>query len=372
MRLELAAHAAPPVTRARVGLFDIPTPEPESDGTFEWSKTTLVVVELGAGDVTGLGYTYADSATARVISDHLLPLVHGESVANIEALWQRMFAALRNLGTGGIGAMAVSAVDAALWDAKAKLHGVPLVQLLGAVRDALPIYGSGGFCSYRDEQLRTEFTRWREAGITRFKMKVGRDPAADAARARIARQTIGATADLFVDANSAYSRKQAAAWGERFAEDFGAVWFEQPLAPADLEGLRELRQRVPAPMEIADGEYGYDLNYFRRLLEAQAVDVVMADATRCGGITGFLKVAALCEAYALPLSSHCAPALHLHVGCAATPMRHAEYFADHERIERELFEGVHPPVGGNLQPDLSRPGHGLEFKWSDAERYAVD
>lgn len=369
----LALDEKPTITadHARVGVFEIPTPTPESDGTFAWSKTTLVVVELPVGDVTGLGYTYADAATARVIQDHLLPVIDGRVLDDAAAVGRAMIARLRNVGATGIGAMAVSAVDIALWDARAKRRGLALVDFLGAARDALPIYGSGGFCSYDERQFRAEFGRWRDQGIRRFKMKVGRDTTNDPARVGLARSIIGPAAELFVDANSAYSRKQAADWADRFAREFGIVWLEQPLDPADLDGLRELRRRVAPKLEIADGEYGYDLPYFRRLISAEAVDVVMVDITRCGGVTGFMKAAALCEAATLPMSSHCAPALHVHPGCAAAPMRHGEFFADHERIERELFEGAPVPVDGVLRPDRSRPGHGLAFKWSDAERYAV-
>jgi L-alanine-DL-glutamate epimerase-like enolase superfamily enzyme len=371
MNLVIGDRTASAITNVRVAAFDIPTGSPESDGTLEWQKTTLVVVELTSGDVTGLGYTYANTATASVIEDQLVAVINGQSGDDIDARWHDMFARLRNVGTEGIAAMAVSAVDTALWDAKAKRYGVPLVDLLGAARDTLPVYGSGGFCSYSEPQLREEFTRWRRQGVSRFKMKVGRDLKHDAARAGLARTVIGPAAVLFVDANSAYTRKQAATWAERFAKEFDVVWLEQPLAPTDLVGLRELRRHAPATLEIADGEYGYDLDYFRRLLMADAVDVVMADVTRCGGITGFMKISALCEAWTMPLSSHCAPALHLHPGCAAAPMRHAELFADHERIEAMLFDGAPGVAEGVMRPDRSRPGHGLEFKWSDAERYAV-
>ena len=119
-------------------------------------------------------------------------------------------------------------------------------------------------------------------------------------------------------------------------------------------------------MAITAGEYGYDLPYFRRMLQAQAVDVLQADATRCAGITGFLGVAALCEAFGIPLSSHCAPALHLPLCCAARPALHLEYFHDHARIERMLFDGAAEPRQGLLAPDLTRPGLGLEFKEQDA------
>ncbi|HTL67342.1 MAG TPA: enolase C-terminal domain-like protein [Lacunisphaera sp.] len=361
----------PPVKAVRTAAFKIPTSTPESDGTLAWRATTLVVVEVTADGETGLGYTYADAGTARLIDDHLVELVTGRNAFGIDALWGDMWARLRNLGHQGGTAMAVSAVDTALWDLKARLLGVPLVQLLGPVRDSLPVYGSGGFTNYTDAQLAAQFQGWAAEGLTRFKMKVGREPARDPARVRAARRAIGPQAELFVDANSAYTRKQAVACAREFAGDFDVRWLEQPLPPEDFAGLRVVRDRAPAPLEIADGEYGYDLDYYRRLLAADVVDVVMADVTRCGGITGFLKIAALCEAACLPLSTHCAPALHVHPGCAARPVRHAEYFHDHVRIERELFAGVVRPEGGALRPDAGRPGHGLEFKWADALRYAA-
>lgn len=355
----------------KVGAFTVPTDAPESDGTLEWTSTSVVVVEIAAAGVRGLGYTYADTAVARMIAEQLAPVLQRAEATDIERLWHRLFGRLRNLGRQGASAMAVSAVDIALWDLKARLLDVPLVRLLGALRPDLPVYGSGGFTSYSDRQLDRQFAGWAERGITRFKMKVGRDPVRDPDRVGRARAVIGRDAELFVDANSAYTRREALEFGTQFAAEFDVRWLEQPLPPADWEGLHFLRDRVPPKLEIADGEYGYDLAYFRRLVEAGAVDVVMADATRCGGITGFLKVAGLCEAWHLPLSSHCAPALHVHPGCAVVAMRHAELFHDHERIEAMLFDGAPQPEAGALRPDRSRPGHGLEFKWADAAGFAA-
>ena len=355
----------------RVGAFRIPTDEPESDGTLQWRATTLVVVEITAAGTTGLGYTYADAGVARTITDQLTPLLRGRDADAITVANAAMFARLRNLGRQGASAMAVSAVDCALWDLKAKRLGLPLVTLLGPMRSAVPLYGSGGFTSYSDERLRRQFEDWADDGIRRFKMKVGRNPSMDRDRVRAARAAIGNDAELFVDANSAYTANEALMWAEIFAHDFGVTWLEEPLSPQDLEGLRFLRGRVPAGLELAEGEYGSDLDYFRRLMEHQAADVVMADLTRCGGVTGFLQVATLCEAWKIPLSTHCAPALHLHAACAAPGLRHAEYFHDHVRIERELFDGTPEPVDGALHPDLTRPGHGLVFKWDAAARYAI-
>jgi L-alanine-DL-glutamate epimerase-like enolase superfamily enzyme len=358
------------IQKLDVAVFTIPASSPESDGTYEWDSTTMVLVHAHAGGRIGLGYTYADSSTALLIRDKLTKVVTGLDAFDINGAWLAMVASIRNLGRPGIASMAISAVDTALWDLKARLLDLPLVKLFGQVRDRVPIYGSGGFTSYTDRQLQEQFSKWQAQSITRFKMKVGRDAVADLHRVRVARECIGPDAELFVDANGGYSRKQALAQGERFTEQ-NVSWFEEPVSSDDLEGLRFIRDRAPASMEIAAGEYGYDLDYFRRMLDAAAVDVLQADATRCAGFTGVIQAATLCEAHHLPLSAHCAPALHVHIGCALHPMRHLEYFHDHVRIENMLFDGVPQPVNGELRPNLSRPGIGLEFKSADAQRFAA-
>ncbi len=354
----------------KVGCYTIPTDFPEADGTFSWHKTTIVIVEAAAEETVGLGYTYADTATAQLVADSLAPAVTGRDALDVPAAWQAMARTIRNLGRPGIASMAISAVDNALWDLKARLLDVSLVGLLGASRDRIDIYGSGGFTSYPIDRLQAQLGGWASAGIRAVKMKVGTDADQDPRRVEAAREAIGAGVDLFVDANGAYDRKQALAKAERFAK-YGVTWFEEPVGSDDLEGLRLMRDRAPAGMRIAAGEYGYDDHYFRRMLEAGAVDVLQADATRCAGITGFLQAAALASSRSTPLSAHTAPSLHAHACCAALPAINLEYFHDHVRIEGMLFDGVLQPAGGALQPDLSRPGNGLVFKRRDAERYRV-
>jgi L-alanine-DL-glutamate epimerase-like enolase superfamily enzyme len=187
---------------------------------------------------------------------------------------------------------------------------------------------------------------------------------------RAAREAIGRHVKLFVDANGAYTRKQALEKAEQFAR-FGVTWFEEPVSSDDLEGLRLLRDRAPAGMAIAAGEYGYDLSYFQRMLAAHAVDVLQADATRCSGISEFLRVGALAEAFSIPLSAHTAPAIHLHACCSLNNLQHIEYFYDHVRIERMLFDGAVEPVKGVLYPDLTRTGIGLILKERDARKLAA-
>ena len=358
------------IEKIEVSAYTVPTDFPESDGTLAWDKTTIVIVEASAGGIQSLGYTYANTATAVLIKDLLVPIVVGRDAMDVPGAWSAMVHSIRNLGRPGICSMAIAAMDNALWDLKARILGLPLVKLLGAVRDGIPIYGSGGFTSYSNDQLQRQFSGWADSGISMMKMKIGRDPGDDLNRVRVARDAIGEKVKLFVDANGAYSRTQALAFAARFRE-YGVSWFEEPVSSDDLDGLRFLRDRAPEGMDIAAGEYGYDSWYFRRMLEAGAVDVLQADATRCAGITGFLNAAALCLSHSLPLSAHTAPSVHAHVCCAVPSVRHLEYFHDHARIENMFFEGVIQPVNGMLHPDMTRPGIGLDFRRADAQRYAV-
>lgn len=368
------AEEAPTIDRVEVSAYTVPTDFPEADGTFTWDSTTMVLVEVEGGGQRGIGFSYTALAAARLVRDDLAQVARGRDALSPTAVHRAMLRQVRNLGRPGAASTAISAIDAALWDLKAKLLGLPLVALLGRVRESVPVYGSGGFTSYSVEQLRDQLGGWVADGIRQVKMKVGTNPRDDVARVRAAREAIGAVGDggaeLFVDANGAYTRKQALAFAEAFGE-FGVTWFEEPVSSDDVPGLRLLRDRAPAGMAIAAGEYGYDLFHFRRLLEAGAVDVLQADATRCAGITGFLQAAALCEAWTLPLSAHTAPSIHAHPCCAAAPVVHVEYFHDHVRIEKMFFDGALEPRDGALRPDPTRPGLGLEFRRQDAERFRV-
>jgi L-alanine-DL-glutamate epimerase-like enolase superfamily enzyme len=357
------------VDRVEVQAFRVPTDAPESDGTLEWSSTVLVVVHASGGGRKGLGYTYADRATAAVVHDTLAPVVQGLDALQPRAAYGKMRRAVRNLGREGIAAMAVSAVDVALWDLAARIGEVPLVTMLGAARKSIEAYGSGGFTSYSNERLCEQLGGWVEAGMKRVKMKVGRDPAADRERVALARKAIGKAA-LFVDANGAYSMREALGQAEAFAAH-DVRWFEEPVSSDDLAGLHAVREHAPVWMDIAAGEYGYDPIYFRRLLDAEAVDVLQADASRCGGVTGFLEADALCDARGMPLSAHGAPHLHGHLACASLRAVHVEYFHDHARIEQALFEGALSPEDGALRPDLAKPGLGIELREREAKRFGI-
>jgi L-alanine-DL-glutamate epimerase-like enolase superfamily enzyme len=364
----VAAKPAAAVGSVDVHACTIPTDAPESDGTLEWDSTTIVIVEIHAGEEIGIGYTFCDAAAAEVVRSTLADVVRGRDALDVRASWLALTARVRNAGRPGIAFCAVSAVDQALWDLKARLFGLPLVALLGAAHDGVPIYGSGGFCSYPDARLQEQLGDWAAAGIPRVKMKLGREPERDPARLDAARAAVGDDVELFVDANGAFTPKVALGWAARLAGEWNVSWFEEPVSSADFDGLRLVRERGPGGLEIAAGEYAYVPADFRNLIGC--VDCLQADVTRCGGITGLLSASGLANAYGIDVSAHCAPAISAHAFCAVERRRHLEYFHDHVRIESLLFDGVPRPEGGMLRPDRSRAGNGLELKRSELERWA--
>ena len=356
-----------------VSVYRIPTDRPEADGTIAWSSTVLVLVEaLADSGERGLGFSYASTAAATLIRDTLKQIVVGMPVENVEAAWGAMIKSVRNIGRPGVASTAISAVDLALWDLKARAVGQALFTLLGPFRQSVPIYGSGGFTSYSERELAEQLAGWAAAGIPRVKMKIGKDwgtkPEEDLARVRVARQAIGDGPELFVDANGAYTAKQAIRQAQRLVE-YGVPYFEEPVSSDQLDQLALVRQHIP--QAVAAGEYGYDPWYFRDLLQAQAVDIMQADATRCLGASGWLEAARLAHSFGIPFSAHTAPSIHAQLGCAAPQISHVEYFYDHARIERMLFDGAPEPKEGQLSPDPQRPGLGLELKRQGAQKWRI-
>ncbi len=351
-------------------VFRIPTDRPEADGTFAWDSTTMVLVQLVAEDGTsGIGWSYASGAAAAVVQDVLRPAIAELDLVDVGGAWSAMVAAVRNIGRQGIVATAISAVDVALWDLKARAQGMPLFRLLGPYRDSVPIYGSGGFTSYTMDELTTQLGGWVAAGIPRVKMKIGTawgtQLEVDRERILAVRDAIGPGPELFIDANGAYTAKQAI----RLAGELEGIasYFEEPVSSDQLDQLALIRREIK--QDVAAGEYGWDPWYFRAMLNAGAVDILQADATRCLGVTGFLMAAEIAYSAGIPFSAHCSPTIHAHAGCAAPQIAHVEYFHDHARIESMLFEGAPQPEGGHLSPAADRVGLGLELKHADAEAY---
>ena len=356
-----------PIDYFEAAAYCIPTQQPESDGTLVWNTTTIIVVHIGSGETCGIGYTYGDESLVSLLMRKCKPILTGKNTDSIHSLLNSLHTTMRNLGSSGMTAMAIAAVDNALWDLRARLYDTPLVRLLGMAKARIASYGSGGFTSYTDEQLHRQLSVWAQSGFKFVKMKIGRDRKQDPKRVSLARKAVGDAVQVFVDANGAYTPKEACAIA-LMLDDNGVTWLEEPVYHADRSGLSFVRNHTPPSIKISAGEYGFNSNHFKDLLLSGSVDIMQADATRCG-ITGFLKAAALCEAFHIPISAHTAPSLHVHLCCAVQQSVHAEYFFDHVRIEQMLFEGAARAREGWLIPDLSVPGNGLQFKKQDAERF---
>lgn len=362
-----------PIDDVNVSVYTVPTDAPEADGTLAWSSTTLVLVEVSAAGHVGTGWTYGPPACAAVVRDTLQGVVSGMSALATSRCFEAMVASVRNQGRQGIAGYAVSAVDVALWDLKARLLDVPLCDLLGGTRTAVPIYGSGGFTTYDDTQMRVQLERWvHEQSIPRVKIKIGEGWGAnekrDLERLDRARTIVGDDVELYADANGAYSVKQAIRVA-RAAADSGLGWLEEPVSSDHREQLRQVRAAVD--IDVAAGEYGFDIFYFRRMCQAEAVDCLQVDATRCGGITEWIRASNVAASFGLDVSGHCAPNLHAHAAAATQNFRHLEYFHDHVRIENLFFDGALSPEAGCLRTDSSRPGHGLTLRRGDVTHYRI-
>ncbi len=362
----------PIIERVEARVYTVPTDEPEADGTIAWDSTTMVLVQAYSGAVVGTGWTYGAAECGAVVQNTLARLVVGESALDVGGRSDAMMKAVRNSGRQGAIGYAISAVDIALWDLKARLLDLPLHRLLGAVRETVPVYGSGGFTTYSEGRLDEQLSGWvHDQQIPRVKIKIGEswgtNPARDLARLGQARHIIGDGVELFADANGGYSRKQAIRIAHQ-AADVDLRWFEEPVSSDDLVGLHEVRDAVDA--DVTAGEYGFDLTYFRRMCDAHAVDCLQVDASRCGGITEWLRAAAVAASHGLEVSGHCGPHLHVHVAAATPNLRHLEWFHDHVRIETLFFDGTLDPARGSLRP-REDPGNGLTWREADAAKFRV-
>ncbi|AUG81693.1 mandelate racemase [Kitasatospora sp. MMS16-BH015] len=358
------------VERIGARVYTVPTDDPEGDGTLTWDSSTLVLVEAVSGPHTGLGWTYGAAATAAVVRQELARLVTGRDAHDTSGAQEAMGRAVRNTGRPGLVAGAISAVDLALWDLRGHLLGLPLATLLGGAPRPVAVYGSGGFTTYSAERAARQLRYWTAGqGIPRVKIKIGESwggcERRDLERVRAARAVIGDEVELYTDANGGYRRKQAVRVGAALAEE-GVLWYEEPVSSDDPAGLAEVRAAVRP--DVTAGEYGYDPAAFARMVPV--VDCLQADATRCGGLTGWLRAAALAQAYNLDVSAHCAPHLHAHAAAAVPNCRHLEWFHDHVRVERLLFDGTLDPGGGTVTPGADgSPGHGLRLAQERAAPY---
>ena len=310
--------------------------------------------------------------TRELIERTLAPLLIGQDPLDHERLWEAMFWAVRGYGRKGMAFCAISAVDVALWDLKGKIFDAPLYKLLGPYTDRVPIYGSGGWTHFTEDELVREQLGFVAQGIPRVKMKVGKDwgkaEREDVRRVAAVRKAIGDDVELYIDANNGYYAKQAIAMARRFAP-YDVAWFEEPVLADDIAGLAEVARAIDIP--VATGEHEYTKFGFKDLIAAGGADIVQPDVGRVGGITEWLKVAHLAHAFNLPVAPHAVSVVHLHLACCTPNLRVVEVLGVELDVYRRWFTELPEQKDGWWSPFPDRPGLGLELDPHAVARYGV-
>jgi L-alanine-DL-glutamate epimerase-like enolase superfamily enzyme len=316
----------------------------------------------------GIGTPFA----RQIIESALKPLLLDQDPLWHEKLWDDMFWRVRGYGRKGVAFCAISAVDIALWDLKAKIFGVPLYRLLGPYTDSVPIYGSGGWTSFSDTELVREQMSYVERGIPRVKMKVakdfGRSEAEDIRRVAAVRKAVGDSVEVYVDANNGYYAKQAIRMARHFS-DYDIGWFEEPVLADDIAGLAAIAQAIDIP--VATGEHEYTKYGFKELIAQGGADIVQPDVGRVGGVTEWLKVAHLAHSFNLPVAPHAVQLVHLHLACCTPNLKVVEYLGVSEEADRVWYTEFPEPRDGMWSPYPDRPGLGLELNPEAVSKYAV-
>jgi L-alanine-DL-glutamate epimerase-like enolase superfamily enzyme len=330
----------------------------------------FVTLELGTDQgLAGIGLTFFGGALTgalRAAVDGLAALLLGDDPTETEAVAAKARRAAGGAGPGGIFTLALSAIDIACWDLKGKALGRSVAALLGGLRDRVPTYASGALMRpHPIDYLAKAGPRLRDMGFRQMKMQCGSEPsiAASVERVRVVREAVGPDVDLMCDINQLWSVSHAIEVGRRI-EPYHLFWLEDPTAHDDVPGLARIADALPTP--IAAGEYHYGIVPFRHMLEARSIDVVMIDLLRAGGITQWMKIAGMAEAFNLPVVSHLVPEIHAHLIAAIPNGLTVEYMPWSLR----LFEETPVLERGHLVVP-AKPGLGLAFDQAALERYQV-
>jgi L-alanine-DL-glutamate epimerase-like enolase superfamily enzyme len=360
------------ITHATTRILRTPADNPLVVGLPTPTETReFVTLELGTDQgLVGVGITFfggALTAALRRAVDSLAPLLVGDDPTRVEAIAAKVRRLAGSSGPGGIFTLALSAIDIACWDLKGKAVGQPVAALLGGLRDRVPTYASGALMRpHPIDYLAKAGPRLRDMGFRQMKMQCGSESTVDASveRVRVMREAIGADVDLMCDINQLWSVNQAIEVGRRI-EPYHLFWLEDPTAHDDYAGLARIADNLTTP--IAAGEYHYGIVPFRHMLEARSIDVVMIDLLRAGGITQWMKIAGMAEAFNLPVVSHLVPELHVHLIAAIPNGLTVEYMPWTLRLWEET-----PKLENGQLVVPAKPGLGLTFDQAALKRYQVD
>ena len=320
----------------------------------------------------GLGIGQGSPGVRQVVEDGLKDVLIGRDPLDLERLWSDMFWRVRGYGRKGIAFCAMSAVDIGLWDLKAKALGLPLYKLLGPYAESVPIYGSGGWTDMTVDELIEQARGFIEQGTDRVKIKVGKDfgkaEREDIERVAAVREAVGDDVALYIDANGAYYPKQAVYMAREF-EQHQVGWFEEPVLADDIAGLAEVRRAINIP--VATGEQEYTKYGFKALLSGGGADIVQPDVGRVGGVTEWMKVAHMADAFGLQVAPHAMQQVHLHLACATPNLKLVERLDVETEGDAIWYTEVPQPKDGMWSPFRDKPGLGLELDPYAVERWAV-
>src|SRR4051794_20283773 len=362
------------ITRIESHIVRLPLIEPLADGPAQAGATqNFVTLRMQTDEgVEGIGFTFfgggAMSASLKAAVDGLGALTVNENPLRIEAIVQKLRTAAANSGPGGIFTLALSAIDIALWDIKGKVLNQPVSQLLGGFRKKVPTYASGALMRHFPlAHVEKAAAQLVEKGFRQMKTQLAlpgdTNPELEVERIRVVRNAVGPKIDLMCDINQRWDVRQAISIGRR-VEEYHLFWLEDVVAHDDYPGLASVADALATP--IAAGEYVYGLVPFRHMLEARAVDIVMVDVLRAGGISQWVKIAGMAQAFNLPIVNHLCPELSVHLVAAVPNGLTVEYMP----WSSQLWKEVPQPVNGELTVP-EKPGLGLEFDPEAFKRYGV-
>lgn len=359
-----------PIVRARAWLCDLPVETVRTDALQTFVKQETIFVELeAASGIVGLGYSYTigtgGPAVLSMLRATLLDSIIGADIHSNEAVWRAAFHATRATMTGAITALALAAIDTAVWDAKCRGADRPLWQFLGGARTSAPVYDTeGGWLHLSTAELVEQAIESKQRGLCGIKIKIGKpQPNEDAERLRAVRDAVGPAMHLMVDANQSLTLAGARRRAALFA-DLDLFWLEEPLPADDIEGHRELARSTAIPLAV--GESMYAPAQFKEYLQRGATSIVQVDVARIGGITPWLKVARLAETYNVDVSPHFLMELHLPLVCAISN----GLFVEHIPQLRAVTTSDISIVDGHARPS-DRPGLGIDWDHEQLKRFEV-
>jgi L-alanine-DL-glutamate epimerase-like enolase superfamily enzyme len=333
------------------------------------SQETPIVTITDSDGAVGTGYSYTigtgGSSVMRLIADHLAPRIIGDDADMIEAIWHKLEFATHATTIGAITAIALAAIDTALWDLRAKKQGLPLWKLAGGAKEKAPLYTTeGGWLHIEPQALVDDALQAKAKGFRGSKVKIGKPTGAeDFARLSAVRKALGDDYEIMTDCNQGFAVDEAIRRAARLRE-LDLAWIEEPLPADDIDGHVRLSNSTPTP--IAVGESLYSIRHFREYMQKGGCNIVQVDVGRIGGITPWLKVAHAAEAFDIPVCPHFLMELHISLVCAVQNGKYIEYIP-----QLDDLTGKRMKIADGCGYATNDPGIGIDWDWDKVKALSI-